>query len=146
MCLNVSNVKGYHVYQGIWVLRIGEALSTEREPGNPKDKYTAYVKKNEWIIGHLPLGKTGNFAKTIFYFLRVDKYSICEVEITGKPVNLGDGEIMQVPCKLKLTGRSKFINILQNSLKTKKLVTSYIRYFFTCVSLSSNLLHSKIAL
>ena len=77
----------------------------------------------------MPLGKTGNFAKTIFYFLRVDKYSICEVEITGKPVNLGDGEIMQVPCKLKLTGRSKFINILQNSLKTKKLVTSYIRYF-----------------
>ena len=40
-------------------------------------------------------------------------------EITGKLVNLGDGEGMQVPCKLKLTGRSKFANILQNSLKTK---------------------------
>ena len=35
----------------------------------------------------LPFGKTGNFAKNIFYFLRADEYSICEVEITGKPVN-----------------------------------------------------------
>ena len=34
----VSNVKGYHVYQGIWVPKIGETLSTERESDNPKDK------------------------------------------------------------------------------------------------------------
>ena len=26
----VSNVKRYHVYQGIWVPKIGETLSTER--------------------------------------------------------------------------------------------------------------------
>ena len=94
----VSNVKGYHVYQGNWVPKIGETLSTEREPGNPKDKYAVCVK-------------------IMFYFLRADK---CEFEITGKPVNLGDGEGIQVPCKLKLTGRSKFVNTLQNSLKTKK--------------------------
>ena len=115
-----SNVKGCHVYQGIWVPKIGETLSTEREPGNPKDKYAVCVKKLVCIVGHLSLGKTGNFAKTIFYFLRADKYSICEVEITGKPANLGNGEGMQVPCKLKLTGRSKFVNVLQNSVKTKK--------------------------
>ena len=30
MCLNVSNVKGYHVYQGVWVPKIGETLSTEK--------------------------------------------------------------------------------------------------------------------
>ena len=94
-------------------------MSTEREPGNPKDKYAVCVKKNKCVVGHLPLGKTGNFAKTICYFLRADKYNICEVEIIGKPVNLGEGVGMQVPCKLKLTGRSKFVNILQNSLKTK---------------------------
>ena len=113
----VSNVKGYHVYQGNWVPKIGETLSTEREPGNPKDKYAVCVKKNACIVEHLPLGKTGNFVKIMFYFLRADK---CEFEITGKPVNLGDGEGIQVPCKLKLTGRSKFVNTLQNSLKTKK--------------------------
>ena len=72
----VSNVKGYRVYQGIWVPKIGETLSTEREPGNPKDKYAVCVKKNECIVGHLLPGKTGNFAKTIFCFLREDKYSV----------------------------------------------------------------------
>ena len=123
MCLNVSNVKVYHVYQGILVPKTGKTLLTEREPGNPKDKYTVCVKKNECIVGHLLLAKTGNFPKTILYFLRADKYRIYEVEFTGKPVNLGDGEGMQVPCKLKLTGRSKcfkFVNISQNPLKTKK--------------------------
>ena len=108
----VSNVMGYRVYQGIWVPKIGETLSTEREPVNPKDKCAICIKKNECIVGRLPLGKTGTFAKTIFYFLRAYKYSICELEITGKPVNLGNGEGMQVPCKLKLTGRSKFENVL----------------------------------
>ena len=48
-------------------------------------------------------GKTDNFLKTIFYFLRADKYSISEVEI----IEVG----VQVPCKLKLKGRSKFVNI-----------------------------------
>ena len=95
-------------------------MSTERKPGNPQDKCAVCVKRNECIVGHLLLVETSNFAKTIFYFLRADKYSICEVEITGKPINLGDGEGMQVPCKLKLTGRSKFVNILQKTLKTKK--------------------------
>ena len=28
----VSNVKGYHNYQGIWIPKIGEILSAEREP------------------------------------------------------------------------------------------------------------------
>ena len=28
----VSNVKGYHIYQGIWIPKIGEILSAEREP------------------------------------------------------------------------------------------------------------------
>ena len=69
----ISNVKGYYVYKGIWVPKIGETLSTEREPGNPKEKYALCVNKNECIVGHLPQGKIGNFAKTIFYILRADK-------------------------------------------------------------------------
>ena len=64
----VSNVKEYHVYQGIWVPKIGKTLSTERKPGNSKDKYAVCEKKNECILGHLPLGKTGNFAKLSFTF------------------------------------------------------------------------------
>ena len=53
----------------------------QKELSNPKDKIHCLCKKNECIVGHLPLGKTGNFAETIFYFLRADNYNIGEVEI-----------------------------------------------------------------
>ena len=55
-----------------------------------KDKYAVCVQKDGVIVGHLMLGKTGRFAKIIFYFLRGDTDSKCEVIITGKRVNLGD--------------------------------------------------------
>ena len=55
-----SLVKGYHEYKSIWTPKIGEILSTEREPGNLVDKYAVCVKKKNRIIGHLPLGKDGN--------------------------------------------------------------------------------------
>ena len=100
----------------IWVPKIDEKCSIERELDKSEDKYAVCVKKNDHIIGHFPLGKSGNFAKTIFYFLRADEYSVCEVVITGKPVNLGDGNGMQVPGKLKFTGKSKFVNILEKTL------------------------------
>ena len=61
-------VKGYHEYKNIWTPKIGEILSTEREPGNLVDKYAVCVKKNNKIVGHLQLGKDGKFAKTVFYF------------------------------------------------------------------------------
>ena len=82
------------------------------------DKYTVCVKKENKIVGHLPLGKSGKFAKTMFYFLRADKLSSCKIVVTEKPVNLGDGECMQVPCKLIFTGTEKCIDILKRHLYT----------------------------
>ena len=99
-----SFVKGYHEYKNIWTPKIGETLSTEREPGNLVDKYAVCVKKNNEIVGHLQLGKDAKFAKTVFYFLRADEYGSCDVLIKRKPVNLGDGDGMQVPCSLNFTG------------------------------------------
>ena len=94
-----------------------EIVSTEREPGNLVDKYAVCVKKEIEIVGHLPLGKDGKFAKTVFYFLRADEYGSCNVLIKGKPVNLGDGDEMQVSCTLNFVGQKKFICILQKTLK-----------------------------
>ena len=54
--------------------------------------------------------KDGRFAKKL-YFLRADRYAECKVIITGKEVNLGDGEGMQVPSLLKISGTK---NMLQN--------------------------------
>ena len=59
-------------------------------------KYAVCVKKEKKIVGHLSLEESGKFAKTIFYFLRADELSSCKIVATGKPVNLVDGEGMQV--------------------------------------------------
>ena len=88
----VSYVVGYHVYKTLWNPLIEEFLSCEREPDNPMDKYAVCVKNENTIVGHLPLGKSGKFAKTIFYFLRADELSSCKIVVTGKPVKLGDGK------------------------------------------------------
>ena len=66
-------VKGYHVYKNIWKSTVNKELETEMEPDNVMDKYAVCVKKNTSIVGHLPLGKNGEFAKMIFYFLRTDQ-------------------------------------------------------------------------
>ena len=60
-------VKGYHEYKSIWTPKIGEIVSTEREPGNVMDKYAVCVNKENEIVGHLTLGKDGKFAKIVLF-------------------------------------------------------------------------------
>ena len=70
-------------------------------------KCVVYVKKENEILGYLPLGKDGKFAKSAFYFLRTDDYGSCNVLIKGKTVNLGDGDGMQVSCLLNFVDRNE---------------------------------------
>ena len=87
------------------------------EPINPVDKYAVCVIHGKKIVGHLGKGKNGRFAKTIFYFLREDPArSKCTVTVKGKAVNLGDGDGMQVPCRLKLEGDKDFVTLLKTQL------------------------------
>ena len=90
----------------------------ETEPYNPVDEYAVAVKKDEKVVGHLPLGENGKFAKTIFYFLRADSYGKCNITVTGKPVNLGDADEMQVPCVLHLSGQKSMGEILKQQKMT----------------------------
>ena len=99
----VSNINGYHVYKSVWTPTLQEQVYGEIEPHNPIDKYAVAVQKDEKVVGHLLLGKNVTFAKTIFYFLRADPYVKCNITVTGKAVNLGDGDGMQVPCILHLS-------------------------------------------
>ena len=68
------------------------------EPQNTVDQYVVWVKKDYQIVGHIEKGRSGRFAKTIFYFLRSDALSSCICKVTGKAVNLGDGLGQNVPC------------------------------------------------
>ena len=64
-------------------------------------------------------GKSGRFAKTIFYLLCANKKNNCTVVVPCKAVNCGDGEGMQVPCTLYFKGHQKFIHILEKELSGK---------------------------
>ena len=88
------------------------------EPHNPGDKYAVTVKKDEKVVGHLPLWENGKFAKTIFYFLRADLYGKCNITVTGKAVNLGNGDGMQVPCILHLSEQKSMVEMLKQQQMT----------------------------
>ena len=102
----------------MWTPTLQEQVHGEIEPHNPVDKYAAAVKKDEKVIGHLPLGENGKFAKIIFYFLRADPYAKCNITVVGKAVNLGDGDGMQVPCILRLSGQKSMVEILKQQKTT----------------------------
>ena len=87
------------------------------EPGNVVDKYAVCVRKNNVIVGRLLLGKDGRFTKMIFYFLRAERYAECKAIRTGKDVNLIDGEGMQVPCLLKISGTENMLQILCKNIQ-----------------------------
>ena len=58
-----SFVKGYHVYKDLWKPFINEELTTVMKPDNAVDKYPVCVKKNNVIVGHLPLVKREDFLR-----------------------------------------------------------------------------------
>ena len=87
-----------------------------RTKKNIVDKYAVSVQHDDEVVGHLMKGKSGRFAKTIFYFLRADKKNDCTVVVTGKAINRGDREGMQVPCTLNFKGHRKWIDILKKEL------------------------------
>ena len=92
---------GYHVYKTNWTPVVGEKLTGVMESNNLMDKYAVAVKRSdESIVGHLPLGKSGKFAKTIFYFLKANKKHSCVIKVLGKAINGDDGLGMKVPCRL----------------------------------------------
>ena len=77
-------------------------------------------RKKNVVVGHLRLECSGKFAKTVFYFLRADEWSECKVNVTGKPINCGDRDGMQVPCLLKFHGQKSLIVILKQQLDLMK--------------------------
>ena len=94
---------GYHVYKTNWTRVVGEKLTGVMESNNLVDKYAVAVKRSdESIVGHLPLGKSGKFAKTIFYFLKANKKRV--IKVLEKAINGDDGLEMKDLCRLFFCG------------------------------------------
>ena len=66
-----THIKGYHAYMTKWTPKNGKILKAQREPENEYD-----------------------------YFLHASHEICCRVEVTGKRVNLGDREGLQILCIL----------------------------------------------
>ena len=64
-----SDIKSYQAYVNSSKAIIGENLQTRPESENIMDKYAAAVLKDTHVVGCLTSGKSGQYAKTIFYFL-----------------------------------------------------------------------------
>ena len=92
-----SVIKRYHAYMNDWTPILGENLSTRPKPENEVDKYAVAVSKDARVIGHLKKGKIGRYAKTIFYFLRVNPMNTASITVTDKRVNFGDEQGLQIP-------------------------------------------------
>ena len=111
-------VMGHHVYKERWTPTIGEHLDALMEPNNSMDKYAVatFQKGKKQVIGHLPLGKSGKFAKTVFYFLKANKDNKCQVEIVSNVVNQNDGLGMKVPSRIIFIAEEKYLKILRKEL------------------------------
>ena len=122
----ISFVMGFHGYKNIWTPAENETLKTRMEPENKIDKFAvAVVGGRGEVVGHWTKGKTGRFAKTVFYFLRASQYNECNVRVIGKAVNEGDdGQGMKIPCILKLKGHVEFVDIPSKEL-TKQHLSHY---------------------
>ena len=99
-----------------WTSIFGQNLLTRPEPENKIDKYVVAVTKDAQVTGHLKKGKTGRYAKTVFYFLRANPINTASITVTEKRVNFGDGQGLQIPCTNLFKGEEKYIEVLKKQL------------------------------
>ena len=108
-----SFITGFHVYKEKWLPDDGQILIAEKQPDNKYDPYAVAVKKEGVVIGHLPRDER----HVIFFFLQTDYTAKCIATITGNPVNLGDKLGQKVPCRLRLSGRKEYIEVLKGNIE-----------------------------
>ena len=111
--LNTSlELETYHVCKELWIPEVGEKLNVLMEPDNCVDKFAVCIKKDQTVVGYLKKGNSGKLTKMIFYFL-CDTYFNCYTEVSGKRRNLKDGEGLQVPCKIIITGQKNICKYIK---------------------------------
>ena len=118
-----SCVRGFHVYQDVWVPVIGETLLCRRETDNSEDRYAvAYYKSEE--VGHV----TWKISHLCAAFLRRGR--AMKGTVTGTCRYSSDLEQggMEIPCKLTFMGPPTELQNMQ-----KFFVSAlWVRVIFSC--------------
>ena len=111
-------IRGYHVYQEVWVAAVGEELVCEREPDNSHDRYAVAVKRTGIIIGHLPR----KLSKLCSLFLRRGGIILCTVSGERRHSHDLPQGGLEVPCTLLFKHKPKEVYKLKKLLsRTEKL-------------------------
>ena len=108
-----SMVRGYHVYQEVWVAAVGEELSCVRESENHHDPFSVAVVRSGVIVGHVPR----KISSTCSLFLR--RGGTIDCRVTGQrrySTDLSQGGL-EIPCILTLSGAAKDIEKVKKLLK-----------------------------
>ena len=108
-----SCIRGYHVYQSVWMPVLGEELICHREPFNSVDRYAVCVKKDDSIIGHLPK----NISRICSLFLRRGGSISCIVAGSRRYLSdLSQGGL-EIPCSLLFRGKQREVQKLKRFSK-----------------------------
>ena len=113
-------VRGYHVYQDVWVPVMDEMFSCFREDGNPHDPFAMKVTKAGITVGHLP----NKISSTCSLFI-LDGGSIsCKVM---NPHRRYSSDLVQggleIPCTITLQGTKDLTDKARKLLSIKKLAS-----------------------
>ena len=108
-----SAVRGHHVYQEIWTPTVVDILLCVHEPRNEHDRFAIACFQDGTVAGHLPQ----EIAGTSYYFLQHG--GSIEACITGPRQYCREAGGMEVPCKLRFTGKRKHIKRLKEILTGK---------------------------
>ena len=97
----------HYVFKTVSSPGIEENMCGVIESADLMDKYAVADQRNYGkVVGHLPMGKTGKFAKAIFNFLKKDKKHFCRLNVPGKATSAGNRWGMKVPyCRGKIYKR-----------------------------------------
>ena len=110
-----SVIRGFHVYQAIWTPTIGEELSTDREHGNPADRFAVAVQKSGTTVGHIPR----EISKTSWHFIGHDGENSCRVTGRRQCSILLEGGL-EIPCIYTFKGKKKLVDKLTIILEEMK--------------------------
>ena len=108
-----THIKGYHAYMTKWTPKNGEILKARPKPEKEYNKYAVVVERCGDVVRHHSKGRFSCFAKAVSCFPRASNENCCGPEVTGKRVNLGNGEGLQIPCILHFSGEAKFVSKLK---------------------------------
>ena len=112
-----SYVCGFHMYQTVWSLIIGEEnLECRHEEKNEEDEFAIGVYRNdsqkETLVGHMPR----NISKFVYKFLSFpnSKFS-CKAK--GKRLNRGTGYGFEIPVIYTFNGHEKAIERIKSKIQ-----------------------------